>query len=136
MISWRGEQHECSHQHIGVCVCRVLCFMAVLSTVAGSLCVCICVRACLAIHAQSYHWHNVGHGASPPSGYSIQQTQTHTHVALCFDLAWINARCPPKPPYHSASSTGQGRGNVTKGSRVETRTGRNHSLITVMDKTD
>jgi len=54
----------------------------------------------------------------------------------CFGLAWINARCPPKPLYHSPSSAGQGRGNWMKGSRAETRTGRDHSPITVTDKTD
>jgi len=51
-------------------------------------------------------------------------------------LAWVNARCPPKPLYHSPSSAGQGRGDMMKGSRVETRTGRGHSSITVRDKTD
>jgi len=54
----------------------------------------------------------------------------------CFGLAWINARCPTKPLYHCPSSAGQGRGNVMKGSRVEIRTGRDHSPITVTDKTD
>jgi len=52
------------------------------------------------------------------------------------DLAWINAKCPSKPLYHSPFSTGQGRGNMMKGSRVEIRTERDHSPITVMDKTD
>jgi len=47
-------------------------------------------------------------------------------VILCFDLAWINARCPPKLLLHSPSSAGQGRGNMMKGSRAETRTGRDH----------
>jgi len=51
-------------------------------------------------------------------------------------LAWINARCPPKPLCHSASSAGQGRGNTMKGSRVETRTERDRSPVTVTDKTD
>jgi len=51
-------------------------------------------------------------------------------------LAWINARCPPKPLYHSPSSAGQGRGNVMTGSRVEIRTGRDHSPITVTGKTE
>jgi len=55
---------------------------------------------------------------------------------LCFGLVWINARCPPKLLYHSPSSAGQGRGNKMKGSRVEIRTGRDHSPIAVMDKTD
>jgi len=54
----------------------------------------------------------------------------------CFGLAWINARCPPKPLYRSPSSAGQGRGNMMKGSRVETRTGRKHSPINITDKTD
>jgi len=54
----------------------------------------------------------------------------------CFGLAWINAECPPKPPYHSPSSTGQGRGSMIKGLRVEIRTERGHSPITVTDKTD
>jgi len=57
-------------------------------------------------------------------------------VEQSFDLAWINVRCPPKLLYHSPSSTGQGRGNMMKGSRVEVGTGRDHSPITVMDKTD
>jgi len=28
---------------------------------------------------------------------------------VCFGLAWINARCPPKLLYHSPSSTGRER---------------------------
>jgi len=51
-------------------------------------------------------------------------------------LAWINAICPSKPLYYSPSSAGQGRGNMMKDLRVETRTGRDHSPMTVMDKTD
>jgi len=54
----------------------------------------------------------------------------------CFGLAWINARCPPKLLYHSSSSAEQGRGNMMKGLRVETRTEREHSPITVTGKTD
>jgi len=54
----------------------------------------------------------------------------------CYVLAWMNARCPPKPLYHSPSSAGQGRGNMMKGMLVETRTGRDHSPVTVTDKTD
>jgi len=38
--------------------------------------------------------------------------------------------------YHSSSSDGQGRGKVMEGSMVETRAGRDHSPITVTDKTD
>ena len=34
--------------------------------------------------------------------------------ALCFGVAWINARCPPKSLCHCHSSAGQGRGNVTE----------------------
>ena len=66
------------------------------------------------------------------------QLETHplAHLAICFGLAWIHARCPPTPLYHSASSVGQGRGNMMKVSRVKTRTGRDHSPITVTDKTD
>jgi len=37
---------------------------------------------------------------------------------------WLDARCPPKPFYHSPSSAGQGRENIMKGSWVEIRTGR------------
>jgi len=61
---------------------------------------------------------------------------TLCNMHSCFGLAWINVRYPPKPLYHSLSSTGQGRRNMMKGSRVETKTGRDHSPITVMDKTD
>jgi len=51
-------------------------------------------------------------------------------------LAWINARCPPKPLYHCPSSAGQWRGNLMKGSRVQARIGRDHSPVIVTDKTD
>jgi len=54
----------------------------------------------------------------------------------CFGLAWINARRPPKRLYDSPSSAGQGRGNMMKGSRVETSTARDHSPVTATDKTD
>jgi len=57
-------------------------------------------------------------------------------MIICFGLAWINVRCPPKLLYNSPSSAGQGRGNMMKGLRVETRTGRDHSPITVTEKTD
>jgi len=53
---------------------------------------------------------------------------------MSFGLAWINASCSPESLYHSPSSAGQRRGNMTKGSRVETRKGRDHSPITVTDK--
>jgi len=55
-------------------------------------------------------------------------------IKFCFSLAWINARCPPKPLDHSPSSTRQGKGNMMKGSRVEIRTGRDHSAITSRTK--
>jgi len=32
----------------------------------------------------------------------------------CHGLAWLDAGCPPKPLYHSPSSTGQGRKNNDK----------------------
>jgi len=51
-------------------------------------------------------------------------------------MAWINARCPPKPLYHSPSSTGQRRGNMMKGSWIEIRTGRDHSTMAITNKTD
>ena len=54
----------------------------------------------------------------------------------CFGLAWINARCPPKPFYHCPSSAEQGRENMMKGSTTKIRTGRDHSPITATDKTD
>jgi len=59
-----------------------------------------------------------------------------TSLKKCFGLAWINAKCPPKPLYHSPSSAGQGKGNMIKGSWVETRTGRVHLSITITAKTD
>jgi len=50
----------------------------------------------------------------------------------CFYLAWINATCPPKLLYHSPSWAAQGRGNIMTGSWIKTRTGRDHSPVTVM----
>jgi len=49
---------------------------------------------------------------------------------------WLDARCPPKLIYHSPPSAAQGRENTMKGSWVEIRTRRDHSPITVTDKTD
>jgi len=43
---------------------------------------------------------------------------------------------PIKITLSPPSSPGQGRGNLMKGSWVEIMTGRDHSLITVTDKTD
>jgi len=42
----------------------------------------------------------------------------------CGGLAWLDARCPPKPLYHSPSSAGQERKNTVKGSWVKIRTRR------------
>jgi len=60
--------------------------------------------------------------------FRVKQFYSQINVLLftrCFGLAWINARCPPKPLYHSPSSAGQGRGNMKKGSWVK---GRERSL--------
>jgi len=51
-------------------------------------------------------------------------------------MAWISARCPPKPLYHSPSSAGQRKGNMMKSLWVKIREGRGHSPVTVIDKTD
>jgi len=56
-------------------------------------------------------------------------------VNTCFGLAWINARCPLQPLYHSPFSAGQGRGNMMKGSRVEIRTG-THQLPSQTKQTE
>jgi len=69
-------------------------------------------------------------------GTSLAGTAAYKQLTECFGLAWINVKCPPKPLYHSPSSTGQGRGNMMKGSRVKKRTGRDHSPVTAMDNTD
>lgn len=75
------------HKAIGA-VCGVVLFLPVLITVAGSLCVCLCMCP-LTVHAQSYPWHNLGHGASPLSGYRIQQILTHAHIPLgCSQWTW------------------------------------------------
>jgi len=52
----------------------------------------------------------------------------------CHGLAWLDTRCPSNLLYHSPSSAGQGRENMTKVSWVEIRTGRNHSPIAFMGK--
>jgi len=53
-------------------------------------------------------------------------------------LAWCCGltRWPPKPLYHSPSSTEQGRKNTMKGLWVKMRTGRDYSTITIMGKRD
>jgi len=53
----------------------------------------------------------------------------------CYGLAWMNARCPPKPLYQSPPQLDRGQKNM-KGYWVEIRAGRDHSVITVMGKTD
>lgn len=49
----------------------------------------------------------------------------------------VDARCSPKVLGHFLSSAGQGRGSVIKynGPWVEVRTGRDHSPVTITDKT-
>jgi len=55
----------------------------------------------------------------------------------CFGLAWINARCPPKPLYHSPSSAGHGRGNRMKAWRVEKgQGGITHRLLSQTKQTE
>jgi len=46
----------------------------------------------------------------------------------------LKARCPPKTLYHSPPQLDRGEKNITKGSRVEPRAGRDQSPNTVMDK--
>jgi len=61
---------------------------------------------------------------------------TFFHLRLCHGLAWMNAKCPPKPLCLSPYSTEQGRKNTVKGLWVEIRTGSDHSPIAVTSKTD
>lgn len=60
-------------------------------------------------------------------------TPARKGLCLCAGVT-PDARCPLKLFYHSSSSTGQGRRNITKCSWVKIRTGENHSLITVTVK--
>jgi len=53
----------------------------------------------------------------------------------CFDLAWINARYPPKLLYHSPFSAGQGKGNMVK-RLVGRDKDRERSLTNYRHKTD
>ena len=57
-------------------------------------------------------------------------------VFHCHALAWLETRCPPKLLYHSPSSPAEGRENTTKGSWAEGGTGRDHSPVTIMGKTE
>jgi len=54
----------------------------------------------------------------------------------CCGLAWLDARYPSKPLYHSPPSTGQGSKSMTKSSWVEIMTKKDHSAVTVMGKKD
>jgi len=56
-------------------------------------------------------------------------------VDPCGRLTLARCQVPTKATL-SFPSAGQGRANVTKGSWVEIRTGRDHSPVTVTDKPD
>jgi len=56
-------------------------------------------------------------------------------MGKCHDLAWLDAKCPPKLLCHSPSSVGQERKNTAKDSWVEIRAGRDHSAVTITGKT-
>ena len=60
----------------------------------------------------------------------------HPSFFGCGGLTLAGCQVPTKAALSLHSSAGQGRENITKGSWVEIRTGRDHSLITVMGKTD
>jgi len=55
---------------------------------------------------------------------------------MCGGLTLAGLQVPTKVVLLFPSSAGQGRENTTKGSQIEIRTGRDHSSITVMSKTD
>ena len=54
----------------------------------------------------------------------------------CGGLTLTGCQVPTKATLSLPSSAGQGRENITKGSWVEIRTGRDHSPITVTGRTD
>lgn len=56
--------------------------------------------------------------------------------AHCGWLTLIGDQVPTKAVLSLFSSAGEGHENLTKGSRVEIKTGRNHSLIAIMGETD
>jgi len=56
-------------------------------------------------------------------------------ICYCEGLAWLKARCPPKP-LSLPLLNWTGRKYTTKDSWVKIRTGRDHSPTTVMGKTD
>jgi len=70
-----------------------------------------------------------------PPGIQSHLKDEETSKQTC-GLVRLDARCPVKPLCHSPSSTGQGRKNTIKGSWVEITTGRDHSPVTIMGKTD
>jgi len=55
---------------------------------------------------------------------------------ICGGLTLAGCQVPTKATLSLLSSVGQGRGNITKGSQVEIRTGRDHSPVTITGKTD
>jgi len=57
-------------------------------------------------------------------------------LSSCCGLAWLDARCPPKPLCHCLSSAGQGRKHTMKDLWAKIRAGRDHSPLTTMGKTD
>jgi len=78
--------------------------------------------------------------SSPPQGYKKDDGHnTHDKKKKrsipVVNSPWLDSRCPPKPLYHSPSSAGQGRENITKDSWVKIRTGRDHSPVTATGKT-
>jgi len=68
-----------------------------------------------------------------------EHPETRFNPQVCYlfwfglDKRWVPIKAAPSLP---PSSAGQGRGNMMKILRVETRTGRDHSPTTVMDKPD
>jgi len=58
-----------------------------------------------------------------------------TSVPHCGGLTLAGGQVPTKAALSLPSSAGQGRGNMMKGSRVETRTGRDLSPTAFMGKT-
>jgi len=61
------------------------------------------------------------------------------HLNPCVSLFWFGldkCQVPTKTTLSLPLLSWVGRGDMMKGSRVETRTGRDHSPITVMDKAD
>ena len=74
----------------------------------------------------------------PSSGYSQRMTLLSglSSVRHCGGLTLAGHQVPTKAALSLTSSAGQGRENITKGSWVEIRTGRDPSPITITGKTD